>query len=106
MYSMTKLLIIISTQKWNPVNIMPVLQSQELFEIGQEKKSRHIRYASKTKSEWKAIIFTTSFKFIDFFSIYKSVTIISIIMQTQTKLCLYFSKINIEVFLLIHQSFH
>ena len=38
MYSMTKLLIILSTQKWNPFNIMPVQQSQELFEVCQEKK--------------------------------------------------------------------
>ena len=39
MYSMTKLLIILSTQKWNPFNIMLVQQSQEPFEVLQEKKS-------------------------------------------------------------------
>ena len=39
MYSMTKFLIILSTQKWNPFNIMPVWQSQEPFEVRQEKKS-------------------------------------------------------------------
>ena len=36
---MTKLLIILSTQKWNPFNIIPVEQLQEPFEVGQEKKS-------------------------------------------------------------------
>ena len=39
MYSMTKLLIILSTQKWNPLNIMPVQQVQEPYEVRQEKKS-------------------------------------------------------------------
>ena len=39
MYSMTKLLIVILTQKWNPSNIMPVSQSQEPFEVRQKKKS-------------------------------------------------------------------
>ena len=33
------LLIILSTQKWNPFNIMPVYQSQEPFEVRQVKKS-------------------------------------------------------------------
>ena len=44
-------------------------------------------------------IFYVGFKFKDFFSINKQITIISIIMQTQAKFSVCFAKINTEFFL-------
>ena len=58
-----------------------------------------IRYTSETKLSWKVNIFIVSFKLKDFFSINKQITIISIIMQTQTKFCVCFTKINTKRFL-------
>ena len=62
------------------------------------KDTQIIRYASKGKSRGKVTAFITRFEFIDFFSIYKLVTITSIIMQVQTELCLCFRKIHTNFF--------
>ena len=48
---------------------------------------------------WKVKSFIVSFKFKDFFSINKQINIISIIMRTQKKFYICFSKINIKLFL-------
>ena len=57
MYSMTKLLIILSTQKWNPFNIMLVQQSQEPFEVLQEKKSAR----NQAQSPFNFVVGTENF---------------------------------------------
>ena len=54
--------------------------------------TKSIRNTSETKLSWKVNIFIVSFKFQDFFSINKQIAIISIMMQTQAKFCICFSK--------------
>ena len=47
----------------------------------------------------KVHIFISGFKFIDYFLVNKEVTTITILMQTQAKFCLGFSKVNTKLFL-------
>ena len=55
MYSMTTLLIILSTKKWNQFSIMPEQQSQELFEV---RWSRKLCYFHKVfKNEHRKCLF-------------------------------------------------
>ena len=51
------------------------------------------------RQKWvgKLNIFIFGFKFIDFFSIYKQITITCIIMPTETQFFICFSKINIKL---------
>ena len=48
---------------------------------------------------WKVNISFTCFKLTDFISVNKQITIIVIVMQTQAKFCLCFTKINSKIFL-------
>ena len=49
MYSMTTLLIILSTKKWNQFSIMPEQQSQELFEVRWSRKLCHFHKVFKNE---------------------------------------------------------
>ena len=58
----------------------------------------NVQFASETELSWKVNIFIVVFQREDFLSISKQITIISIIMQTQAKFCVCFTKINTKLF--------
>ena len=60
---------------------------------------KFFRYVSLPKLNWKVDILIMNFKVINFFLVKKERNIITIVMQTQAKFCLSFSKTNTNLFL-------
>ena len=60
---------------------------------------KFFRYVSLPKLNWKVDILIMNFKVINFFLVKKERNIITIVMQTQAKFCLCFSKTNTNLFL-------